>query len=254
MLNQNKGVFDGASPKMTFVFGFVTGLAVTSLLSVLLVFNVFGAGGIKVAKDDSGSPDNGGAADQNPTQGDIPDIVVPQITEDDHIWGNPEAEITIVEFSDYQCPFCARHHPTLQRLIEEYGDKVRWVYKHFPLTSLHPQAEPSAEASECVAALGGNDAFWAFSTELYNNNSVLGDELYASSAEKVGVDKAEFEECYSEGRYKDRVEKQYAEGIKAGITGTPGNLIIDKNGNAVPVNGAVPYEQFESIIDSLLGA
>lgn len=91
------------------------------------------------------------------------------ITEKDHIRGNPNAQITIVEFSDFQCPFCRRFHPTVQQALAEYGDQIRWVYKHFPLDQLHPQARPAAEASECIAEQKGNDGFWQFADEVFKS-------------------------------------------------------------------------------------
>ena len=102
-----------------------------------------------------------------------PDIVLPTISDTDHVLGKANAKVTIVEFSDFQCPFCSRHHPTMQRIISEYPDDVRWVYKHFPLESIHPRARPAAEASECVADLAGNDAFWQYADKLFANQSSL---------------------------------------------------------------------------------
>lgn len=84
------------------------------------------------------------------------------ITSSDHIFGNPAAPLKIVEFSDLECPFCQKFHPTLKQLVNDYNGEVAWVYRHFPLESIHPSARPAAEASECVASLGGNDAFWQY--------------------------------------------------------------------------------------------
>src|SRR3989344_4864332 len=89
------------------------------------------------------------------------------ITSEDHIRGNPNAEVTIVEYSDYECPFCKSFHPTMQRIVDEYGDKVAWVYRHFPLDSIHSKARPEAVAAECAAELGGNDAFWKFTDRFF---------------------------------------------------------------------------------------
>lgn len=90
------------------------------------------------------------------------EIKINPITSADHIFGNPNAGVKIVEFSDLQCPFCARFHPTLKQIIQEYDGQVAWVYRHFPLASIHPSARPAAIGSECAAELGGNNAFWKF--------------------------------------------------------------------------------------------
>jgi protein-disulfide isomerase len=89
------------------------------------------------------------------------------ITDKDYIRGNTNAPITIVEFSDFQCPFCKRFHPSLQQVVDEYKDQVRWVYKHFPIDQIHPQARPAAEAAECAGEQGGSKAFWEFSDALF---------------------------------------------------------------------------------------
>jgi protein-disulfide isomerase len=87
---------------------------------------------------------------------------VDPISEKDHVRGDRDAQIVLIEYSDFQCPFCSRFHPTAQQVVEEFNGQVMWVYRHFPLDSIHPVARKAAEASECVAELGGNDAFWNF--------------------------------------------------------------------------------------------
>lgn len=89
------------------------------------------------------------------------------ISEDDHLYGNPDAEVTVIEYSDFECPFCKTFHPIVERLVNESDGKVNWVYRHFPLESIHPNARGMALASECVAELGGNEAFWEFSNKLF---------------------------------------------------------------------------------------
>jgi protein-disulfide isomerase len=89
------------------------------------------------------------------------------ITDEDYVKGNVSAPVTIVEFSDFQCPFCQRFHPSVQQIVNEYGDQVKWVYKHFPLDQIHPQARPAAEAAECVAEQKGNEGFWEFTDTLF---------------------------------------------------------------------------------------
>ena len=96
-------------------------------------------------------------------------INVKPVTSADHILGNPQAPVKVIEFSDLECPFCKRFHPTMKQIIEEYGkdSRVAWVYRHFPLDSLHSRARKEAEASECAAELGGNEKFWAYIDPLF---------------------------------------------------------------------------------------
>lgn len=172
------------------------------------------------------------------------------VSESDHIRGNPSAPITIVEFSDLECPFCKSFHPTMKRILEEYGDKVRWVYRHFPLDNIHPKADKEAEASECAGELGGEEKFWAYVDRVFEitpSNNNLNLALLPAIAEDVGLNRAQFEQCLASGKYAERVEAQYQEGLRLGVLGTPGSFV-----NGVPVRGAVPYEQLKAVIDAEL--
>ena len=144
----------------------------------------------------------------------------------------------------------------MQRVMEEYGTsgKVAWVYRHFPLDSLHPKARQSAEAAECAAELGGEQSFWAYVDRYYivtpSNNGINLDEL-PNIAAAVGLDRAEFEACLAGDAHEARVEQQVGEAVSAGGRGTPYSIVIGKNGN-YPINGALPYEQVKAIIDKAL--
>lgn len=170
-----------------------------------------------------------------------PDI---QVSGKDHIRGKIDAPITIVEFSDFQCPFCQRFHPTMQQVLDEYPNDVRWVYKHFPLDSIHPQARPTAEASECASEQG---KFWEFADAMFENQSKLGKNFYSETAQNLGLDESQFESCVDSRKYKDRVDNDYKEGLSLGVRGTPTSFA---NGQTIP--GAVPYSQVKSIIEGLL--
>jgi len=169
------------------------------------------------------------------------------ITDEDFVKGNFNAPITIVEFSDFQCPFCGRFHPTLQQALDEYGDDVRWVYKHFPLDQIHPEARPAAEASECIAEQKGDEGFWEFGDALFASQSRLGSAFYQELAQQMGVDMNQFNTCVAQRKYQDKVEEDYQLGLRLGVTGTPGSFI-----NNVPVRGALPYSNIKSIIDEEL--
>jgi len=175
----------------------------------------------------------------------------------DHILGNPGAAVSLIEYSDFECPFCKRFHPTAKELVATYDGKVNWVYRHFPLASHNPGAQKQAEASECAAALGGNGAFWMYTDRIYertrsNGNGFPLDGL-VPLAEEIGLDRAEFRDCVESGRYAARVQEDYEEGIAAGISGTPGNILLNNaTGEAVARPGAAPIAALKQIVDRLL--
>lgn len=176
---------------------------------------------------------------------------VAEVTSDDHVKGNPDAPITLIEYSDFQCPYCARFHPTAQQVLDEYGNQVKWVYRHFPLDQMHAKARPTAEASDCVASLGGNNAFWQFIDILMEDATRISD--LESVAGEVGVNISAFNDCVESGKFADAVEEDYQSGVSAGVTGTPGNFIINKDGDGWFVPGAYPYEQLKGYIEEALG-
>ncbi len=185
-----------------------------------------------------------------PVQEALPTGPAPEVTADDYIRGNPNAPITIVEFSDLECPFCKRFHPTVQQALAEYGDQVRWVYKHFPLDQIHSKADKEAEAAECAGELGGNEKFWAYIDRVFEitpSNNGLDLTLLPQIAKEIDLDQNAFENCLNSGKYAEKVEKQYQEGIRLGVNGTPGSFV-----NGTPVRGALPYENLKAIIDAEL--
>lgn len=177
----------------------------------------------------------------------------------DHIAGNPDATITLVEYSDFECPFCKRFHPTVKKLIENNGGKVNWVYRHFPLAFHNPGAKTQAEASECAAEIGGNDAFWRYSDLIYSRTRSNGNGFPLDGlvplAKEIGLDTVAFKKCLDSGRMAARVAEDYEDGVKAGITGTPGVIIVNqKNGEVIPMAGAVPVQQLQIAVDRLIAA
>jgi len=177
------------------------------------------------------------------------------VTERDHIKGNTNAKITLIEYSDLECPFCQRFHPTMQEIMTEYGDKVRWVYRHYPL-AFHANAQKEAEASECVAELGGNDEFWDFIDKIFERTTANGTgfalEDLGPLAAEVGVNQAEFQSCLDNGKYEQLVKDQLAEGTSAGVSGTPSTFIVNSKGDSQIIVGAQPIESFKTIIDQQL--
>lgn len=182
--------------------------------------------------------------------------VAPVDPSTDHVRGNPNAKITLIEYSDFECPFCQRHAGTIDQVLKEYGDSVNVVYRHFPL-SFHQNAQKEAEASECVAELGGNDAFWTFHDEIFKRSTTGGtgfplDKL-APLAKELGVNEAKFTACLDGGTYAAKVQEQMQSGIAAGVQGTPGNFVVNnETQEQKEVSGAVPFATFKSIIEEML--
>ncbi len=180
---------------------------------------------------------------------------------DDHILGNPNAPVKLVEFSDFECPFCKRFHLTMKRLMNEYGEegKVAWVYRHFPLDSIHSKARKEAQAAECANELGGNEAFWAYSDRLFvitPSNNRLDLALLPQIAQEIGLDRAKFENCLKGdargGKYADHIEANVRDATASGGTGTPFSVVIAPNGKTFSLNGAQPYAAVKSVIDLAL--
>lgn len=177
----------------------------------------------------------------------------------DHYRGNKDAEVVLIEYSDFECPFCNRFHPTMLELMEKYGDKIAWAYRHFPL-SFHPNAQPLAEASECVATYGGAEAFWKFTDSVYvkmNDQSIYGTtadskqvsvDMMVTMATAAGANGAQVRNCLDTKEMAQKVKDSQAGGSKAGVTGTPGTIIISDKGGYDLIPGALPVEQVEAML------
>jgi protein-disulfide isomerase len=179
---------------------------------------------------------------------------VPEVTSEDHIRGNKNAKVILVEYSDFECPFCARFHPTMEQVMEEYGDDVAWVYRHYPL-SFHPNAQAAAEASECVAAQLGDTGFWSFAdaiSEVTNTDGKLSEDAIQETAQAVGVNMTTFNTCLDSGQMAEKVKNQMAGGSTAGVTGTPGTIVVTKDGGQELIPGALPFAQVQTIVDTYL--
>jgi len=173
----------------------------------------------------------------------------------DHTRGSLDAEIFLIEYSDLECPFCKQFHATAQQAVDEYDGKVTWVYRHFPLDTLHPKADKEAEAAECAFELGGEDGFWNLVDKIYEvtpSNNGLDLTKLPTYASQVGLNQAAFKTCLDSGKYQDKVEEHYQQGVTAGVTGTPGNFIMNKKGEVWVIPGAVPFETLKLTIEEAL--
>lgn len=153
------------------------------------------------------------------------------------------AEVTIVEYSDFQCPFCGRAMMTLKDIQETYGDKVEIIYEHFPL-QFHKYAEKAAEASECAR---DQEKFWEYHDMLFENQDNLGIDSLKGYASQLGLDKKKFDKCLDSGEKRDAVQRDYDEGVSKGVSATPTFFI-----NGKKLVGAQPFEKFKAVIDSEL--
>lgn len=202
----------------------------------------------------------------------------------DHVRGSKDAKVVVVEFSDPECPFCRIFHTTMQQVVGDYGDKVTWVYRHFPLPQLHPKAQKESEALECAHTLGGDDAFWKYTDKLYattKSNNSLDDGIYntpsptpvgqdgkpfytekkprsttdagqlSDIASSVGLDKTAFETCLKDSTTAARVQTDVDEIVKIGGNGTPSSFIL-VGGKQMPIEGAQPIAAVKKMIDEAL--
>ncbi len=182
-------------------------------------------------------------------------VTVDPVTDKDFIRGDKKSRIVLIEYSDFECPFCKSFHPTAKQVVDTYKGQVAWVYRNFPLEQIHPKARKLAETGECVAEMGGTEAFWKYADKIYNLPSVSSFDMATlpDFAADLGIDKTKFKDCIDSGRLAKLVEADYQSGIKAGVNGTPGNILLDtKTGKTQMIPGAVPFEQLKQAIDGML--
>lgn len=196
-------------------------------------------------------------------------LVFTPVSSDDRIYGNPEATVFVVEYSDPSCPFCKFFHGTMVKLMNEFAKdgKVAWVYRHYPLDTpnsygviLHPKARKEAHAFECAWDQGGNAKFFEFAEKFYAETpSVTRDfpngfeeSKYPALVKSVGLDIDKFNTCMESGKFNKRISEQFQSGVKAGVAGTPFSFIITKSGRNVPINGAQPYDVVKNVITKLI--
>ena len=163
------------------------------------------------------------------------------------VLGNESAPVTLVEYSDFQCPFCGRFfRETEAQIIQQYVDtgKVKFVYKHYPVDAIHPEATKAAVASECANEQG---SFWEFHDILFSNQHLLGESSYKSWAQQLNLDSAQFNECYDSNKYRSITKSDFQEGRNAGVRGTPGFTV-----NGRLVSGAQPFSVFQRLIEEQL--
>jgi protein-disulfide isomerase len=181
------------------------------------------------------------------------------ISSEDHIIGDPNAPVKIVEYSDYECPFCKRIHQTLQQIMDEYGKdgQVAWVYRHFPLDQLHPvKALRESTTAECVNELGGNTAFWQFTDRFYeltpSNNQTDLDTVLPQIIGELGLSQSAIDSCVASGKYDQHIQDDINNAIETGGRGTPWSIVVAPNGKTFPLSGAQPYNSIKQLVDLAL--
>ncbi|QSH39142.1 thioredoxin domain-containing protein [Candidatus Kaiserbacteria bacterium] len=204
----------------------------------------------------SSNPAGQASADTQEQQANGSTDAVNPVTAQDHIKGDPNAPVKIVEYSDFECPFCKRFHETMNQVMDEYGDsgEVAWVYRQFPLDQLHPvKARREAVASECAAELGGNDGFWQFTDRFFeltpSNNQTDLDTVIPQIVREIGLNEAAFNECLDSGTYDSHIEEDIQNAIETGGRGTPWSVVIGADGTTYPLSGAQPYEAVKQLIE-----
>lgn len=249
-----------------------------ALIAVSLYYSSLGKG---QATNSTAAQNNAGTGALSILSG---DISIRPIGTTDHVLGNPKAPVTIVEYSDTECPFCKQFHVSMRKIVEAYGKdgKVNWVYRQFPLDSLHPKARNEARATECAAKLGGNDKFWAYIDELFRitpSNNGLDPAKLNTVATDVGLDAKAFTDCLQNSDVGTaKIQADTDEAMKIGGNGTPFNVFISakkfdveqmkksiatigdkyrlppdlfavsKDGTKITVSGAMPYEIMEQFV------
>ncbi len=168
----------------------------------------------------------------------------------DYRYGSANAEVVLIEYSDFQCPYCTMVHTTLKGLVDSSNGKVAWIMRNLPLTQIHPQANPAANAAECIGEQLGSAGWWRYADAVFANPDKLSAQYSAELAKQFGADTAKYNACVSSGKYQAKIDAQTADVRASGGNGTPFTVVYGK-GKQVPVSGAVPAAMFQSVIDSL---
>lgn len=182
-------------------------------------------------------------------------VTLNPVTEDDHVRGPADAKVTIVEFSDMECPFCRIFHQTMKQLLTQYPSQVRWVYRHYPLDDLHTKSRKEAEATECAAELGGNEKFWAYIDRVFEvtpSNDQLDSTELPKIATQVGLDANKFQACLNSGKYAQKVQSQLVDATTSGGRGTPHSIIINDKGEQFVLGGALPLALLKEAVEKAM--
>lgn len=236
--------------RTSFFLGLMCGISGVSTLALIGFFVLaFSGQGVNLAKENGNNNTNAAVNVNQPAANEPTEEVsytpVPAVTSDDHVKGSENAKVTLIEYSDFECPYCFNHKGTTDKIIQNYGDQVRVIFRHYPL-SFHSNAQKAAEASECAAEQG---KFWEMYDKIFaaNEAGTMGVDKWKEEAKNLGLNTKKFNECLDSGKYASEIAAEEEAGLAAGVEGTPTTFV-----NGELVSGAIPYEQFKQIIDSYL--
>ncbi|MBP9747465.1 DsbA family protein [Patescibacteria group bacterium] len=232
--SRSQGFWDG-SPKVMFLMGLFLGVAVCATVGLGLVFGGVVSGGSSsgVALNPGNVPAVGAPTPQPSAPVGAP---VKAVTDKEFVKGNKNAKVTLIEYSDFECPFCKRFVPTVEQALKDFPNDVRVVYRHFPLRSIHPNAQKAGEAAECAGKLGGGGKFWEMHDKLFAAPSLTVDGMKAM-AKEIGLDQGKFNTCLDNNETAEKVNADFNEGGASGVEGTPATFV-----NGTLVSGAIPYD------------
>lgn len=242
-MSDQRSFFD-MSPKQSLAMGLLGGIALISVIGLVVTF-----AGSQSQKREQGqvlganvNTNTNTAPAPTPAAADVsklaPVLAQAQST------GPANAEVTLIEVSDFQCPYCQRHVATMDQIMKDYAGKVRRIWINFPLTSIHPYAQKAAEAAECAGEQG---KFWEMHDKIFTNQSAITVDDLKGYAKDLGLDTSKFSSCLDDGKSALKIQQQMAAVQAAGITGTPGTFV-----NGELVKGAYPFDTFKQIIDAEL--
>lgn len=176
------------------------------------------------------------------------DVAVSPVTEKDFINGDINAEVLLVEYSDFSCGFCAKYHPTMKRVVEEYKGKVAWVYRHLPIFNKN-----AAVSSTCVGNILGDEAFFQYADRLFENQQNLNSEILKKEALTLGINESEYNTCVNDKSIADQINRDFSVARNlAGFNSTPTSVLVTKDGQKYTFSGALPYEEVVAQIDFIL--
>ncbi|MGH7141757.1 MAG: DsbA family protein [Minisyncoccia bacterium] len=217
------------------------------LPAAIIIFGLIVAGALFLAG-------NGGNANGATSGGTKP---IPAATASDHIYGNPNAPVKIVEYADLECPYCKQFETTMDQLMAYYGPSgnVAWVFRPFPLKTIHSKAPEEAEAAECAADQGGNAAFFKYIDKLYSitpSENGLDLSQLPVIAQDVGLNVDEFNQCLSSNKYATQINDDYNAALAEGLNGTPHIAIMANNQVVASLDGNQPYDSMRAAVDAVL--
>lgn len=248
------------SPKASFILGLVGGVLVLCSIGFFILLGLTLKGGISLKASESAPVVTAPVVNAPTANAPAPEEnkvgTVAPVTSADHVQGAKNAVVTLVEYSDLQCPYCARFHPVMEQLMADpaYSGKLRWVFRHFPL-SFHPNAVPAALASECASEQG---KFWEMAAKIYENNDTVNGsagvtvDTFSGWAKELGLSTSKFASCYTAKKYQTVVDNDRTSGTAANVSGTPATIIIAKDGTKTLIPGALGLADVKQMVDAAL--